>query len=133
MENFILDPRLAADCIEINDSESRKILLMNNAYYIWLILVPKTDCIELFDLPEEQRREILIEMNLLSSYIKTTYQLDKINLGSIGNVVRQLHIHIVGRRKSDPAWPSVVWGHDAKKPYTDEEVEKIKYSILIDV
>jgi diadenosine tetraphosphate (Ap4A) HIT family hydrolase len=133
MENFILDPRLAADCIEISDSESRKILLMNNAYYIWLILVPKTDCIELFDLPDEQRRETLIEMNSLSSYIKSTYQLDKINVAAIGNVVSQLHIHIVGRRKSDPAWPGVVWGHDAKKLYSDDEIEKIKYSILIDV
>ena len=133
MEDFILDPRLAADCFEISDSDGRKILLMNNAHYIWLILVPKTDCIELFDLPEEQRREALIEMNSLSSYIKSTYQLDKINVAAIGNVVSQLHIHIVGRRKSDPAWPGVVWGHDAKKPYSDEEVEKIKYSILIDV
>lgn len=126
MNNFELDPRLKTDCIILGESENTILLLMNNALVHWFILVPKVDVFELYELDDTTQRALMNEVNGLSNFVKTHFDTDKLNVAAIGNVVKQLHIHVIGRSVSDLYWPNVVWGADDKKEYSKEEIERIK-------
>ncbi|MDA7742286.1 HIT family protein [Francisellaceae bacterium] len=126
MKKFELDPRLKADTFELENTSTYNLLLMNNALYLWLILVPKTDCIELIDLPKNQKEAVLEKVDQLSQCLKNKFPIDKLNVAALGNVVSQLHIHVVGRKIGDSAWPAPVWGHPDQKDYTLDQVEAIK-------
>ncbi|MCU7835698.1 MAG: HIT family protein [gamma proteobacterium symbiont of Taylorina sp.] len=133
-EQFKLDSRLQNDCFVLSESEQFLILLLNNSLIPWFIFVPKTDKTELFQLDKKFQSEIFEKINHLSEFIMTEYKVDKLNVAAIGNIVSQMHIHVVGRYQTDPYWPGVVWGADKKKIYTQEEVKKIKIrlnSILV--
>jgi diadenosine tetraphosphate (Ap4A) HIT family hydrolase len=94
---------------------------MNNAHYVWLILVPEVpSAIELIDLNENQQQQLLAEINQVSHILKNHFPCDKLNIAMIGNIVSQLHVHIVARRKDDISWPNPVWG-GPKLAYTDQE------------
>lgn len=139
MKNFKLDKRLAADSIVLgylddiaNESAvvnrtASTLLLMNNAEFTWLVIVPMTvSVIDVDELTEQQQLQVLKEMNVLSAFLKRHYSVDKINFASIGNIVNQMHFHLVARNAQDPAWPGVVWGVKATKHYTDEQIDKLK-------
>tara|TARA_R110002167_G_scaffold297130_1_gene501501 strand:- start:288 stop:689 length:402 start_codon:yes stop_codon:yes gene_type:complete len=126
MKKFILDHRLKVDTFELENTSMYTLLLMNNALYVWLILVPKTDCIELTDLPGPLKKDVLEKVDELSQTLKNKFPVDKLNVAALGNVVSQLHIHVVGRKIGDPAWPAPVWGHPDQKDYTLDQVEEIK-------
>ena len=112
--DFLLDSRLRNDCTVLGRlSSGDPLLLHNNAAVIWFIIVPKTDKTELFELPSAEQQQLLNEINRLSAYLKEQHGCDKINIATIGNIVSQLHIHIIGRNKNDPYWPGVVWGQPA--------------------
>jgi len=98
---------------------------MNNALVQWLILVPCTSKTEITDLPAEDQASLLEEINILSGFIKSNFEITKLNIASIGNIVSQLHVHVVGRHPSDYCWPGVVWGVQEKKMYTNEQVNEI--------
>jgi diadenosine tetraphosphate (Ap4A) HIT family hydrolase len=111
MRSFTLHPQLARDTTFVGDLALSRVLLMNNANYPWLILVPRRDgAVEIVDLTDEDQQQLIREIALASTVLKTATQCEKLNVAAIGNVVPQLHLHVVGRRQSDPAWPKPVWG-----------------------
>ena len=111
MHDFILHPQLARDTAQVGDLPLARVLLMNDANYPWLILVPRRDgAVELIDLAEEEQRQLTREIAQVSHALKTMTACDKLNVAAIGNVVPQLHVHIVARRRGDAAWPKPVWG-----------------------
>jgi len=110
MNTFELDPRLAADTFPVGDDGACQVLLMDNAALPWLIVVPRTPHTELCELPAPLAREVAGVVERLSRFLLAEFALDKLNIAAIGNVVRQLHVHVVGRRHDDYCWPGVVWG-----------------------
>jgi diadenosine tetraphosphate (Ap4A) HIT family hydrolase len=114
MATFALHAQLAADGLVLVDWPLCRVLRMNDAAYPWLILVPRlTDAREIVDLSAADRVRLMDEMAWASQALKDLRQPDKINIGALGNVVPQLHVHVLGRFKDDPAWPKPVWGHAA--------------------
>ncbi|MEW8269027.1 MAG: HIT family protein [Candidatus Thiodiazotropha taylori] len=126
MPAFSLDPRLAADCYLLAEMELSQLLLMNNALLPWYILVPRVDCDELHQLAPEQQKRLFEEINQISQFIKTDQSIEKLNTAAIGNIVRQMHIHIMGRNSSDPWWPGTVWGTTQRRAYKQTELDEIK-------
>ncbi|OUS31508.1 hypothetical protein A9Q99_02765 [Gammaproteobacteria bacterium 45_16_T64] len=119
MTTFALDPKLEADTFTIAESECNLLLLMNDVRYPWCILVPKrANTQEIYQLPRAEQIQLLTESSLLAETLMDEFILDKMNIGALGNVVSQLHIHHVGRTTTDDAWPNPVWGHSAAKAYS---------------
>ena len=116
--DFILDPRLAADTVEVGDLALCRVLLMDDARFPWLILVPRRpDLVEVTDLTEPDAQALWRETRITVGVMQALSRPDKVNVGALGNVVAQLHIHVVGRFRSDPAWPGPVWGVGTPTPY----------------
>jgi|TARA_B110000902_G_scaffold39497_1_gene42260 diadenosine tetraphosphate (Ap4A) HIT family hydrolase len=108
---FELDTRLENDSLLINEQVNFQIRLMNVKEFFWVVLIPnKPNLIELSDINLEERNMLLNFASNIGDFIKSEENLDKINIGMLGNVVSQLHIHVVVRRRDDPAWPGPVWG-----------------------
>ena len=127
---FILDPTLARDCFDMGDLQGNRLLLMDNALLPWFILVPKTAITELCDLPDHVSAPLDAAIRQLSFHVRKNWPIEKLNVAAIGNVVRQLHVHVVGRHHKDYCWPGVVWGRSEKTPYDLEQVEKIRLDLL---
>ena len=122
-ETFALDPRLAADSAFIADGPLSQVRLMDDARFPWLLLVPRVaGASEWIDLDGGQQRLLLAEINQLSQLLRTEAGVEKINIGALGNVVRQLHVHVVGRHAGDAAWPGPVWGSGAALRHDPEEL-----------
>ena len=123
MNDFDLHPRLAADCHLIGDLALSRALLMNDSRYPWVILVPRRPALtELYELPPADRRALLDECCRIGELLMERFEGDKLNMGALGNLVPQLHLHLVVRRDLDPAWPGPVWGHSPAVPYSAEAV-----------
>jgi diadenosine tetraphosphate (Ap4A) HIT family hydrolase len=117
---FHLDSRLDADTIPVGDLSLSTVLLMNDARFPWLVLVPRIAAVrELTDLSEEQAIQLMQEIRIATRVMIALSKPDKVNVGALGNVVTQLHVLVVGRFRSDPAWPGPVWGHGTRTPYPD--------------
>ncbi len=122
MTPFTLDARLTEDCIPLGRFALSRLLLMNDATYPWLILVPeRPDMRELFDLDAADQSALAAETALVARMLKTLCAADKINVAALGNVVAQLHIHVIARFAKDPAWPAPIWGHALPRPYAPDE------------
>ena len=121
MAEFVLNPRFEAGCFEIVRRSSCRILLKNEANFPWIIIVPEVseEIEELHELSEEMFDKVTAVIRSASAFVDRHFSPDKINVGCIGNKLRQLHIHVVGRFENDPAWPGVVWAFDGKKKYDD--------------
>jgi diadenosine tetraphosphate (Ap4A) HIT family hydrolase len=118
MHRFALHPRLEADTLFVGDWALSRVLLMNDARFPWLILVPRrADIIELYELAHAERMVLIEEIARASHGLKNITNAAKINVGTLGNLVHQLHVHVVARRHDDPAWPGPVWGHGTPEPY----------------
>ena len=117
---FKLDQRLADDTFEVCEYLDCIILMMNNSTVPWFVVVPFTDKTEWCELDDSVQYNINKIINKLSKLLKIEYKVDKLNVATIGNVVRQMHIHVVGRFESDPAWPAPVWGNLEAKLYTNK-------------
>lgn len=128
-DDFKLDPRLHHDCFLLGLLGSSRLLLLNNSLVPWFILVPDTMATEIYELPHPQQLELLEQVNHISKHIKQHFSVDKLNVAAIGNIVSQLHIHIVGRRAGDYCWPGVVWGAAGKQAYQDDAVVAIKSAL----
>jgi diadenosine tetraphosphate (Ap4A) HIT family hydrolase len=123
---FVLDPRLLQDTLPIGDFPLCTLLLSNDSNYPWFILVPKrADISEVFQLSETEQMQLWKETITLSAVLDRTFQADKMNVAALGNVVNQLHMHVIVRRVGDAAWPAPVWGKHPAKPYTPEDVARI--------
>jgi diadenosine tetraphosphate (Ap4A) HIT family hydrolase len=115
---LLLDPRLAADTHPVGDLPLSHLLLMDDARFPWLVLVPRiAGARELIDLDEADRRTLLTEVCDIGRALETLHAPDKLNIAALGNVVPQLHVHVVARRTTDAAWPQPVWGHGVREPY----------------
>lgn len=126
MKNFTLHPQLAADTIEVTNLPLCKVLLMNDSRYPWLILVPQQDgLVETTHLSQQNQQTLMAEITAASTALQNLFKVDKINIGALGNMVPQLHVHVLGRQKEDPAWPGPVWGHSAATPYTPSQKAKM--------
>jgi diadenosine tetraphosphate (Ap4A) HIT family hydrolase len=122
---FKLNERLANDTFEVAEIANCKLLLLNDSRYPWLVLVPMQENVtELYQLSDEFNQKISKTINLIAQKISKEFKTDKINIGAIGNVVSQLHIHVLGRFKKDLAWPNPVWGHSPAVPYTPEQAQE---------
>ncbi|MCJ2071917.1 HIT domain-containing protein [Methylobacterium sp. J-030] len=116
--SFTLDPHLAADTVEVGDLALCRVLLMDDARFPWLILVPRLPAItEVTDLPEPDSSALWQEIRIATGVMQALAKPDKVNVATLGNVVAQLHVHVVGRFRSDPAWPGPVWGVGTRTPY----------------
>jgi diadenosine tetraphosphate (Ap4A) HIT family hydrolase len=123
---FVLDSRLELDTFLIAELEISKLLLMNDSNYLWLILVPRiAGAKELIDLDFRSQTKVLQEINLISKIVKENFACEKLNIAALGNVVSQLHIHIIARRKNDAAFPKPVWGNSAIKFYQKEQAQNL--------
>ena len=128
--DFLLHSRLASDTVFIADWPLCRVLLMNDQRFAWIILVPRrTDVSDIFDLDEASRSlltgEIARAAERLKLWAKARGPCDKINIGIIGNVVPQLHVHVVARAKTDAAWPGTVWGMGTAIPYAAPELSRV--------
>lgn len=131
---FELDPRLQNDCILLGEFPISRLLLFNDSTYPWFILVPRRKQIEeVYQLEEQDQQEFWQESALLGRWMAMTFEFDKLNIGALGNIVRQLHLHHIGRRTDDPTWPGPAWGQHPPKPYAAEEIEKIKQQVRLDL
>lgn len=133
-EHFSLDPRLENDTEPVLSLALSDILLMNDARFPWLIMVPRrAGKAELIDLEHHDRAALMEEIALVSEALKTVTACDKLNVGALGNAVRQLHIHVIARFSADPAWPGPVWGHGEAVAYRAEDrhkfIEKIRATL----
>ncbi len=126
---FKLDKRLENDTILIKELENFQIRLMNSQQYFWIVFVPtKLDLIELSDLNTNERNYLMNYAIDLGNYIKNSENYDKVNIGILGNVVSQLHIHVVLRKIDDSAWPETVWGKDFN--YLDQKTRKYRSELI---
>lgn len=108
---FSLHPQLAADTVPVGDLALCRVLLSNDANYPWLILVPRPpDIVELLDLTAADRATLSAEIDASARALKAAVPCDKLNVAALGNMVPQLHVHVIARRRSDAAWPKPVWG-----------------------
>ena len=133
--SFILDNRLKADTLLVGDLPLSRVLLMNNAYFPWVILVPRIEGIsELFQLTEEDLLNFHNESNYFLEAMSNAYNADKMNIASLGNIVSQLHTHVIVRYKNDEAWPSPVWSFQKTQKYQSDaaKIEIDKLTDLVD-
>lgn len=130
MEQPPLDPRLARDTHALCQSAAGRVLLHRNATVPWLILVPDTEVRRLHELDPRLRGRVSGEMDRLSQYVMRAFECEHVNVAAIGNIVEQLHIHIIGRRHDDPLWPGVVWGRLGDGPaYTPAQVQAVAMEV----
>lgn len=123
---FALDEKLQADSFAVCELELSSLRLMNDANYLWLILVPrKENLIELIDLDFSDQITLLHEINAVSQLLKNHFNAEKLNVANLGNVVSQLHFHLIARQKNDLAFPKPVWNFAAAKPYSQLEAEEL--------
>lgn len=116
-----LHPQLATDSHPLATLELSELRLMDDANYPWLVLVPRVaGARELIDLEPAQRRQLTDEIDLACRALRDAVRPFKLNVAALGNLVPQLHVHVIARFEDDPAWPAPVWGRVTARPYTPE-------------
>src|SRR5688500_4476024 len=119
---FVLDARLEADTFAICRLELSRLLQMNDARHPWVMLVPeKVDAVELVDLSAEELHRLADEIRTVSLAMRELFHPDKLNVAALGNVVPQLHVHVVARFHDDAHWPRPVWGNSPAPPYPPDQ------------
>jgi diadenosine tetraphosphate (Ap4A) HIT family hydrolase len=125
-EIWTLHPQLARDTVPVGDLPLSHLLLMNDANYPWLILVPRrANVSELIDLSADERTQLMNEIARAAQALKDITTCDKLNVAALGNMVAQLHVHVIARRKNDPAWPKPVWGAVPARAYEAATMQKL--------
>jgi diadenosine tetraphosphate (Ap4A) HIT family hydrolase len=123
--SWSLHTQLQKDTIDIGDLPLSRVLVVKDAHYPWLMLVPRRpDVIEIIDLDEVAQAQLTTEINRVSRALKEVTRCDKLNVAALGNVVPQLHVHVIARRKTDAAWPRPVWGVMPPLAHDAEEVQR---------
>jgi diadenosine tetraphosphate (Ap4A) HIT family hydrolase len=119
-----LHPQLEKDTIDIGDLPLSRVLVIRDANYPWLLLVPRrAEAVEIIDLDEVEQAQLMTETSRAARALKEVTKCDKLNIAALGNMVPQLHVHIIARRKQDAAWPRPVWGVVPPLPHDAEEVQ----------
>lgn len=121
---FTLHPQLERDTINIGDLPLCRVLVIQDANYPWLLLVPRrSDAVEILDLDEVEQAQLMTETTRVARALREVTQCDKLNIAALGNAVPQLHVHIIARRKTDAAWPRPVWGAVPPLNHDPEELK----------
>ena len=116
--DFVLDPRLEQSSVPVADWPLAQLRLKDDARFHWLLLVPRrADIVELTDLDEADYGQLTAEILSATRLVQEVARPDKTNVATLGNLVPQLHVHVIARFRSDPAWPDPVWGHGSGPPY----------------
>ena len=129
---FMIDAGFDALCFRLGRLQLCHVLLMNNAEIPWFILIPETAETELCDLPERTQTQLFAEINAMSLFVRESFSVDKLNIACNGNLIRQMHWHVIGRRFDDYCWPDVVWGKNAPSVYEEAERDNIKSMLIND-
>ena len=120
---FELDDRLKADTVEIGELTLCRVLLMNDAQYPWVILVPRRENVrEVFELSEADQHRLSLESSAVAKAMAEYFKAEKMNVAALGNMVPQLHIHHIARFRDDAAWPKPVWGVHPPTAYGEAEL-----------
>lgn len=120
-ENVVINERLRNESLELLDLPLSRVFLKQDGEVPWIVLVPrKPELVELVDLSVEDLALLTQEISLCSKAIQEVYHPDKLNVASLGNIVRQLHIHIIGRNTQDRAWPHAIWGSSSQVLWGEE-------------
>jgi diadenosine tetraphosphate (Ap4A) HIT family hydrolase len=129
--HFQVDSRLLNDGLVICDLDLSRVILKNDKENPWFLLVPKkNNASEIIDLSSEEQALLMEEVALVSEFLKEYYRPFKINIGSLGNIVRQLHIHIIARYEGDRSWPNSIWGSTVTQFFDEAELANIKSNFL---
>ncbi|MGB0843664.1 MAG: HIT family protein [Alphaproteobacteria bacterium] len=129
---FDLAPELKRDCEFVLDMDLCQVHLLNDKRFPWLVLVPTVpEVTEVFDLEEEDQVLLTLEVNFVAKVLKDLTGCTKINIGSLGNMVSQLHMHVVARNADDCAWPGPVWGAGQAVPYSETELKQMKADLQL--
>lgn len=125
-EGFELDPRIAATSRPVGDTDFCLVRLVNDSRYPWLVLIPRRPgIVEVFDLGPDERHALVDLASDIAARMAAAFGAEKVNIGSLGNRVRQFHLHIVVRRSTDAAWPDAVWNGTPAVPYGSAEAEAV--------
>lgn len=125
-DSFEVHPQLAGQSVFVCDLQLSRLALMNNQRFPWLLLIPRRDDItEIIDLPEQEQTILWREIAQISRLLRELFQPDKLNVATIGNLVPQLHVHLIARFKTDEAWPKPTFGFAPPLPYTPSERETL--------
>lgn len=124
---FALDSRLEQDTFALGDFPLCRLLLSKDANYPWFILVPRrADISEVFQLSDADQQQLWKETQFLSEALKGCFAADKMNVAALGNVVSQLHMHVIVRRRTDVAWPAPVWGAKPATEYSAVQLSEVR-------
>lgn len=125
MNDWSLNRQLEQDTINIGDLPLSRVLVVNDGNYPWLMLVPRrAGAIDVTDLNEVEQGQLMTEINRVGRALKDIVKPEKLNIAALGNMVPQLHIHIIARRKTDAAWPRPVWGVVPPVAHDPQEIER---------
>lgn len=125
MTDFALHERLEADTLAVIELSLCSVRLMRDASYAWLVLIPRRAATEIVDLAAADQQQLMSEIARASAVLRATVPCDKLNVAALGNVVAQLHVHVIARRHDDPAWPRPVWGAVPAAAYGEGEAEAL--------
>ena len=129
-ETWSLNPQLERDTIELGDLALSRVLVIKDANYPWLLLVPRRPAVvEIIDLDEIEQAQLMVEITRVSRVLKSVTQCDKLNIAALGNAVPQLHVHVIARRKTDKAWPKPVWGVAPPLDHDFTEVDRFMHAM----
>jgi len=124
--SWSLHSRLKEDTIDIGDLPLSKVLVIKDAHYPWLLLVPRRDnAVEIIDLDEVEQAQLMTEIARVARALRAVTKCDKLNIAALGNAVPQLHVHVIARFRTDAAWPKPVWGAAAQRAYQREELHNL--------
>jgi diadenosine tetraphosphate (Ap4A) HIT family hydrolase len=127
---FELDPRIERDSQTLMWLGLCELRLMDDRRWPWLMLVPqRPGSVEIHDLTPLDQTMLTFEINMVSQALKRVTGCHKINIGALGNVVQQLHVHVIARNEGDPGWPGPVWGFGAREPYRREDLHQFVNTI----
>jgi len=130
MSNWVLHPQLARDTIVLGDLPLSRVLIVNDANWPWLLLVPRRDDVnEITDLDEVAQAQLMTEITRTARALKSVTECDKLNIAALGNVVPQLHVHVIARRSGDAGWPKPIWGAAPPLPHDKAELERFTSAI----
>jgi diadenosine tetraphosphate (Ap4A) HIT family hydrolase len=135
--SWSLHPQLERDTLNVGDLPLSRVLIIRDANYPWLLLVPRRPQVEeILDLNEVEQAQLTVEISRVAKALKDITKCDKLNIAALGNVVPQLHVHIIARKKADPAWPKPVWGAAPALPFDpaalDDFAKVVREKVWID-
>mgnify|MGYP001064056137 FL=1 len=124
--DWTLHPQLDKDTAPVGDLPLCRVLLIKDAHYPWLVVVPRRpETVEIIDLDEVAQAQLMPEITRVSRALREVTRCDKLNVAALGNAVPQLHVHIIARRRTDAAWPRPIWGVMPPKPYDPRDMQQL--------